>query len=154
MLKTIQYTAQKNGPPSEGDDLSYHTGFTSKYTNYNPKQVAILALTATMKVVGQLRNLRAGHESQGLLKKVNLNATTEDYSNYMARLRLNKIKKDVEREIAKAKSSGKSTDDLRKIFHEDVTRPETHTFLTPEWDEMIPFPSSKDTIYATHNFVY
>lgn len=50
-----------------------------------------------------------------------------------------------EQEAAKAKAE-RAHEDAKKlvdIFSSQVLQPQTDMFLTPEWDEMVPFPTSK-----------
>ena len=101
--------------------------------NFNAKETAILGLTAMIKVLAQMKNLRRGHDTQGRLKKINIDQTYEGYANFMAPDRMEKIRWEVEKANSKAGN---------KVFDERILRPRTETYLTPEWDEMIPFPTS------------
>lgn len=126
--------------------------------HFNPKEIAVVGLTAMIKVLAQMKNLRRGHDAQGHLKRVKIDQTYEGYANFMAPMRRQKIREDVEKaktEKAKAynakastttspdRGSRKETGDLENIFTDGVLKPETETFLTPEWDEFVPFPTSK-----------
>ena len=124
----------------EGNYLSYQPSFTSKYAEYHPKHVAIMALSSMIKVAAQMRNLRRGNNTQGFLKKINLDASSEGYSNFMAPLRMKMVEADAKyaREHSKAQ-------DADKVFDKRVLKPSTDTYLTPEWDEFVPFPTSKST---------
>jgi len=102
-----------------------------------------------IKVFAQMRNARRGHDTQGRLKRVKLDASAEGYTNYMAPMRIQRISKEVEllkqQEIAAAEKAGREPDLTRfeDIYTKDILRPATETFLTAEWDEMVPFPNSK-----------
>ena len=80
-----------------------------------------------------MQNARRGHDTQGQLKKVRLDSSNEGYSNYMAPMRMQRIAR-------------QSNDP--KTYTKDVLRPETVTYLTPEWDEFVPFPCSKSHEYS------
>lgn len=91
-----------------------------------------------VKTVAQMRNLRRGHDAQGKLKKVNLDSSYEGYSNFMAPMRMKQIQTDVE--YARKYLDGKGAEN---VFTKEVLKPATDTYLTPEWDEFVPFPTSK-----------
>ena len=92
----------------------------------------MLALTSMVKFIAQMKNPRRGHDAQGRLKKVNLHWTAEGYSNFMAPMRMDRIAEQVKH---------LPPDDPDKhIFTMEVLKPETDTYLTPSWDEMVPFP--------------
>ena len=96
--------------------------------------MAVLGLTAMIKVLAQMKNLRRGHDTQGTLKKINIDQTYEGYANFMAPGRMEKIRCAVE-ERADSQAGN-------RVFDEGILKPRTETYLTPEWDEMIPFPTS------------
>lgn len=79
-----------------------------------------------------MKNPRRGHDAQGRLKKVNLDWTAEGYSNFMAPMRMERIAEQV--------SLLPDNDPDKSVFTMDVLKPETDTYLTPSWDEMVPFP--------------
>jgi hypothetical protein len=85
-----------------------------------------------IKFIAQMKNPRRGHDAQGKLKKIHLDPSPEGYSNFMAPGRVRWIKEQVERLPA--------DDPDRDIFTEDILKPEADTYLTPTWDEMVPFP--------------
>lgn len=84
-----------------------------------------------IKFVAQMKNPRRGHDAQGKLKKIRLDSTPEGYANYMAPMRVSWIKEQTKRLKDK---------DADKIFTDDILRPEADTYLTPTWDEFVPFP--------------
>ena len=145
---------------SEHDYLTYGSSLSQGFVHFNPKETAVLGLTAMIKVVAQMKNLRSGHNAQGRLKRIRIDQTYEGYANFMAPMRMKKIGYDVEqakeeaRDAEKAAKKAKKTiteakkraDDLIKIFDMSILKPSTETFLTPEWDEMVPFPTSKPSI--------
>lgn len=80
-----------------------------------------------------MRNPRRGHDAQGRLKKVRLDRFNEGYSEFLAPMRMRKIA-----HLAEQKVAGYSD-----VYDKDLLKPATDTYLTPEWDEMVPFPNSK-----------
>ena len=93
-----------------------------------------------VKAAAQMKNLRRGNDTQGYLKKIELDSSSEGYSNFMAPLRMEMIEADAE--YAREHST---VHDVDKIFNKRILRPGTDTYLTPEWDEFVPFPTSKST---------
>lgn len=101
--------------------------------DYHPKQLSVIALTGMIKFIATMRNPRRGHDAQGRLKSVKLDSSEEGFSNFMAPGRMQHI----------AAQAQKSTDPAEQaIYSNEVLRPATDTYLTPEWDEMIPFPTT------------
>lgn len=94
-----------------------------------------------VKVLAQLKNLRRGHDTQGMNKKINIDASSEGYSNYMAPMRMSEIQMKVAKMENDASEEEKK--ELSRLFNERPMRPAVSTYLTPEWDEMLPFPTSK-----------
>ncbi len=86
-----------------------------------------------IKFFAQMRNPRRGHDAQGRLKKVRIDASAEGYSNYMAPMRISRIAEDVKKQGSEAKN----------VYSSEILKPETDTYLTAEWNEMVPFPNSK-----------
>ncbi|KAG8527867.1 uncharacterized protein KY384_006783 [Bacidia gigantensis] len=99
-------------------------------SGYNPKDIAVLSLTAMIKTLAQLKDLRRGHDAQGQLKKITIDGSNEGYANFMAPGRLQQIRHD-----AKEKQDS-------RVFNEGVLKPSTESYLSPEWDEMVPFPTT------------
>ncbi|KAK3938600.1 heme peroxidase-domain-containing protein [Diplogelasinospora grovesii] len=141
----------------EHDYLAYRSSFTEKFAAaYHPKHLAALSLTTMVKVLAQMKNLRRGHDTQGRLRKVRLDGSYEGYSNYMAPMRMIKIPCDLERcrldlrtkleveSLGKEEREAlqKQLEGLDTIFSTEVLKPTTDTFLTPEWDEFVPFPTT------------
>ncbi|KAF9765930.1 hypothetical protein IL306_001713, partial [Fusarium sp. DS 682] len=123
--------AVKNDPAKQQVLLS-QLSVADKFGVFAPRRVAILSLTSMIKFVAQMKNPRRGHDSQGELKKINLDSTPEGYANYMAPGRVNWI----EQQVKKLHNH----DAADEIFTHDILRPETDTYLTPTWDEFVPFP--------------
>jgi hypothetical protein len=121
--------------PDESDFIAYKFGITDGFADYHPKQIANVGVTAMMKIFAQMRNVRRGHHVQGRLKRVKLDASAEGYTNYMAPMRIQRIQKQVE-------MLGDETL-AQEIYTKDLLKPETDTYLTAEWDEMVPFPNSE-----------
>lgn len=124
----------------EDSYLTYQPSFTSKYAEYHPEHVAIMGLASMIKVAAQLKNLRRGNDTQGYLKKIKLDSSSEGYSNFMAPLRMKMVEAD-----AKYARGHSNAQDADKVFDKRILRPSTDTYLTPEWDEFVPFPTSKST---------
>lgn len=93
-----------------------------------------------IKAAAQMKNLRRGNDTQGYLKKIDLDSSSEGYSNFMAPLRMKMIEADAD--YAREHSTVHNVND---IFNKHILRPSTDTYLTPEWDEFVPFPTSKST---------
>lgn len=156
------------------DYLIFGSSLSEGFDHFNARETAILGLTAMIKVLAQTKNLRRGHDTQGRLKRINIDETEEGYANYMAPKRMVDIRervrttlekaesriKEATKVVAKAKSKTaeeldeaekalvrekteqKDAQELRTILDSKVLQPEAETYLTPEWDEMIPFPTS------------
>lgn len=86
-----------------------------------------------IKVLAQMRNFRRGHDTQGKLKKINIGQTYECYAHFMAPDRMEKTRCEVEKANSQAGS---------RAFDERILKPRTETYLTPKWDEVIPFPTN------------
>ncbi|KAK3679554.1 hypothetical protein LTR78_001115 [Recurvomyces mirabilis] len=112
--------------------LAYRSSFVDKFDAFQPRRFAVLALTSMIAFVANMRNVRRGHDAQGKLKRINLDWTAEGYSNFMAPGRMDWIAKQVEMLPADDKN--------KNVYTENVLKPETDTYLTPSWDEMVPFP--------------
>ncbi|KAL8813523.1 MAG: hypothetical protein Q9200_000197 [Gallowayella weberi] len=151
--------------------LNYISSLSAGLVHFNPKDIALHGLTAMIKVVAQMKNLRRGHTSQGQLKKISIDQTYEGYANFMAPGRMEMIASDVkmaEKRLELFDKAEKQTsfeneeakeayetaqnaerdllqrqvEDAPKVFSEDVLKPQAETYLSAEWDEMIPFPTT------------
>ena len=148
--------------------LTYGSSLSQGFVHFNPKKTAILGLTAMVKVLAQMKNIRRGHDAQGRLKKVRIDQTYEGYANFMAPMRMTRIERDVklakakeEEEAEKKRKTGttvyedqKLKKDLANVFDVHILKPSTETFLTAEWDEMIPFPTSRSSFFARPSLLY
>ncbi|KAJ9424436.1 heme peroxidase-domain-containing protein [Fusarium oxysporum] len=112
--------------------LMSQLSIADKFGVFAPRRVATISLTSMIKFVAQMKNPRRGHDAQGKLKKINLDSTPEGYANYMAPGRVSWIEQQV-----KKLDDHKEADE---IFTDDILRPQTDTYLTPTWDEFVPFP--------------
>ena len=99
-----------------------------------------MSLASMIKAAAQMKNLRRGNDTQGYLKRIELDSSSEGYSNFMAPLRMKMVEADAE--YARKHSTVDNVDD---IFNKNILKPSTDTYLTPEWDEFVPFPTSKST---------
>ncbi|KAI1329875.1 heme peroxidase-domain-containing protein [Xylariaceae sp. FL0255] len=146
--------SRQHATPEHEHYLSYQSTFTDRLSApYHPKHVSVLSLTVMIKVVAQMKNLRRAHHSQGKLKKIRIDSSYEGYSNYMAPMRMDKIRHDVQTEKARLEDERTKSDadtktidtrlgELHALFTEKILRPVADTYLTAEWDEMIPFPTT------------
>jgi len=102
-----------------------------------------MGLTSMIKAAGQMKNLRRGHDTQGYLKRIKLDSSSEGYSNFMAPLRMKMVEADADYVRKNSKFQ-----DVDKVFNKRILKPSTDTYLTPEWDEFVPFPTSKLTYFS------
>lgn len=63
------------------DYLTYGCSLSQGLVDSNAKETAILGLTPMIKVLAQMKHLRRGHDTQGRLKKINIDQTYEGYAN-------------------------------------------------------------------------
>jgi hypothetical protein len=124
--------------PNEFDFLTHKSSATDHFAEYQPKRIADLAVTAMIKMFAQMRDARRGHDAQGRVKKVRLDASAEGYTNYMAPMRIQAIAQKVD--LLEDKTLAE------QIYTSKLLKPEIDTYLTAEWDEMVPFPNSKPKI--------
>lgn len=94
----------KSNINSEQDYLTYGSSLSQGFVHFNPKETAVLGLTAMIKVLAQMKNLRRGHDAQGRLKKINIDSTYEGYANFMAPMRMKKIAFEVEQAKKEART--------------------------------------------------
>ncbi|KAM0812769.1 putative Prostaglandin G/H synthase 2/cyclooxygenase 2, pgh2/cox2 [Seiridium cardinale] len=111
--------------------LTSQLSLADKYGVFSPRRFATLSLTSMIKFIAQMKNPRRGHDTQGRPKKIHLDSTFEGYANYMAPMRVSWIRKQV-----------KSLEDkeAEEILTDDILKPGADTYLTPTWDEFVPFP--------------
>ena len=83
--------------------------------------------------IAQLKNARRGHDAQGSLKSIQLSGTEEGYAEFLPSGRVDRIAEAAKRLPAEQGAA---------IYTEEVLRPATETYLTPAWDEMVPFPTT------------
>ncbi|KAL9631091.1 MAG: hypothetical protein Q9204_004393, partial [Flavoplaca sp. TL-2023a] len=148
--------------------LNYVSSLSTGLVHFNPKDIALHGLTSMIKVVAQMKNLRRGHTSQGEIKKIEIDQTYEGYANFMAPGRMQMIASDVKlaetrldnfmrssREKVSGMSKeekkeydaekvllGRQVEDSKNVFSKDILKPKADTYLTAEWDEMVPFPTT------------
>lgn len=153
----------------ESGHLNYLSSLSSEVVKFNPKYLAKDGLTMMIKVMAQLKNLRRGHTAQGIVKKVEIDSSNEGYANFMAPDRMRMIERDAAMAAAELKKFQDSEEngtepaqsmpaeakeaqrkllqqrvlDAQKVYSPEILRPQADTFLTAEWDEMVPFPTSK-----------
>ena len=140
----------KNLELSEDDYLAYSSSLSGGQVHFNARKSAVLSLTAMVKVLAQLKNLRRGHDTQGKLKRFRIDQTSEGYANFMAPMRVEEIRREAKRQttdevdtlILSNNYQAKAWETKKDIFDDDVLKPQTDTYLTAEWNEMIPFPTS------------
>ncbi|KAL8867169.1 MAG: hypothetical protein Q9174_005832, partial [Haloplaca sp. 1 TL-2023] len=163
------YSAMKALSPTQIADtdrychLNYVSSLSTPLIHFNPKDIALHGLVAMIKHVALLRDLRRGHTSQGQVKRIKIDQTYEGYANFMAPGRMEQIAYDAKHagdvleefregmdkssdmsegdKAARLKWLEKRVEDARGVFSEGVLKPEVDTYLTAEWDEMVPFPT-------------
>ncbi|KAI1112035.1 heme peroxidase [Nemania sp. NC0429] len=113
--------------------LSVHSSIPVDFTVYHPHHLSDHGLTAMIRLVAQMRNPRRGHDTQGIVKRVRLDYTSEGYANYMAPMRLSHIATEV---------NAHKGSQFTKIYSDRILRPASDTYMTPTWDEMVPFPTT------------
>ncbi|KAF5985757.1 linoleate diol synthase [Fusarium coicis] len=118
--------------PEKRQLLLAQLNIADKYGVFAPRRIVTISLTSMIKFVAQMKNPRRGHDAQGKLKRINLDSTPEGYANYMAPGRVSWIQKQAE----KLKEPGEAED----IVTEGDLRPQSDAYLTPTWDEFVPFP--------------
>jgi hypothetical protein len=121
-----------NKPLNDSDFLNHKSSVTEQFADYDPKRLSAMSVTGMIRTIAQMRNPRRGHDAQGHVKKVNLDDSSEGYSNYMAPMRVARISQQVD-------MIDGNTDD---IYSKKILRPATDTYLTAEWDEFVPFPNT------------
>lgn len=111
--------------------LNSRLSLADKYGVFSPRRFATISLTSMIKFIAEMRNPRRGHDTQGFLKKIHLDSIAEGYANYMAPMRVRRIGE-----------QSKLLDEkhAKLIFTDKPLNPETDTYLTPTWDEFVPFP--------------
>jgi len=112
--------------------LTLQLSIADKYAVFSPRRFTPLSQAQMIKFIALTRNTRRGPAAQGELKRVHLEPTLEGYANYMAPERVEWIKKQVGELGDRRKAS--------RIFNDKVFRPGFDTYLTPAWDEYVPFP--------------
>ncbi|KAK3380521.1 putative prostaglandin G/H synthase 2/cyclooxygenase 2, pgh2/cox2 [Lasiosphaeria ovina] len=111
--------------------LTSQLSIAEKYGVFSPRRFATLSLTSMIKFIAQMKNPRRGHDTQGRLKRIHLDSIAEGYANYMAPMRVKRIEEQVKHLEEK---------EAKMIFTDKLLRPEVDTYLTPTWDEFVPFP--------------
>ncbi|KAK6346772.1 hypothetical protein TWF696_006881 [Orbilia brochopaga] len=111
--------------------LAYSSSFSRDILSFEAQKIPVVGLGVMFKVMGQMKFLRQGHDSQGRLKAVN---NSPSYGNLANRLAPSKFRAALAslRERARKENTGESFD----------TQPESYTYMTPEWDETMPFPNT------------
>jgi len=119
------------GDKDKVDFLTSQLNIADKFRVFSPRHFATVSLTSMIRFVAQMRNPRRGRDTQGRLKRVRLDDTPEGYANYMAPMRVKWIRKQAER-VGGAEG--------RLIYTDQLLKPRSVTYLTPTWDEFVPFP--------------
>ena len=130
--------------------FAHLSSFTTSFARYHPKNLAGLSLTRMISVLATLKNLRRGHDAQGHIKRIQIGSASETYENYMAPARVQYIAHQVETKISaiqadttkSAEAKAAEIAQWRAVYGGDILCPETATFLSPEWDEFLPFPTT------------
>ncbi|CCF37413.1 linoleate diol synthase [Colletotrichum higginsianum] len=112
--------------------LTLQLSIADKYAVFSPRDFIPLSQAQMIKFIALTRNTRRGPAAQGELKRVHLEATAEGYANYMAPERVEWIKEQVDKLEDQKEAS--------RIFNDKIFVAGFDTFLTPSWDEYVPFP--------------
>lgn len=127
-------TAKAQDEHKKLEFLTLQLSIADKYSVFSPRRFTPLSQAQMIKFIAQTRNTRPGPAAQGELKRVHLEPTPEGYANFMAPGRVDRIREQVG-----------DLEDRKKalrIFNEGVFRPGFDTYLTPSWDEYVPFPTT------------
>jgi len=125
-------TASRDDEHAVVEFLTLQLSIADKYSVFSPRRFTPLCQAQMIKFIALTRNTRRGPAAQGELKRVHLEPTSEGYANFMAPGRVQWIKEQVEDLEDKKKAS--------KIYNDKIFRPGFDTYLTPTWDEYVPFP--------------
>ncbi|KAK4208108.1 Psi-producing oxygenase A [Rhypophila decipiens] len=112
--------------------LTSQLNIADKFRVFSPRHFATVSLTSMIAFIAQMRNPRRGRDTQGKLKRIRLDKTPEGYANYMAPMRVAWIKE----QAGLLKDEKKA----RMIYTDRILKPPSDTYLTPNWDEFVPFP--------------
>ncbi|KAJ0165001.1 Linoleate 10R-lipoxygenase [Colletotrichum tanaceti] len=112
--------------------LTLQLSIADKYAVFSPRDFIPLAQAQMIKFIALTRNTRRGTAAQGELKRIHLEATAEGYANYMAPGRVERIREQVDQLEDRKEAS--------RIFNDKVFVAGFDAFLTPAWDEYVPFP--------------
>jgi len=132
----------------EDQYLHYASGFSHGNQVTDVREIHLLGLSSIIKVFAQMKNLRTAHDSQGRLKKVSVLQAYETYANYMAPMRVEAIHRKLHDKLqtlvdeSEDKVHVKKAETAKELLAHKMTNPSSTTFLTPEWDEFIPFPQT------------
>ncbi|KAF3908286.1 hypothetical protein AA313_de0206127 [Arthrobotrys entomopaga] len=111
--------------------LAYEGGFSREILNFDGRDIPVVGLGVMFKILGQLKYLRQGHDSQGRLKTVNNSPSYGHLANRMSPRDFRATMTGL-RQRAETNNTGESFD----------RAPDSYTYLTPEWDETLPFPNT------------
>ncbi|KAK7965797.1 uncharacterized protein PG986_000074 [Apiospora aurea] len=128
--KTQSIAAKKKSDADEVEFLTSQLSIADKYGVFSPRRFATLSLTSMIRFVAQMRNPRRGHDAQGRLKRVPLDSTSEGYAHFMAPGRVDWI----QQQVRSLEDGGD------EIWTDEVLQPRADTYLTPTWDEFVPYP--------------
>ncbi|KAF3937371.1 hypothetical protein ABW19_dt0205244 [Dactylella cylindrospora] len=120
--------------------LAYAGGFSRDILKFEVKNIPIIGLAVMFKVMGQMNLLRQGHDSQGRLKSINNSPSYGNLANRIAPKDLKLKMVDLRKRAQDEKNANKGNPSY--IFESFDTQPESYTYLTPEWDETMPFPNT------------
>ncbi|KAI3318576.1 heme peroxidase [Xylariaceae sp. AK1471] len=113
--------------------LAVHSSMPAHFRVYHPHHLSDHGVASMIRLVAQMRNPRRGHDTQGFVKKVRLDYTPEGYANFMAPMRISRL-------AAQVRANPDDPD--AGVYSGSVLRPGTDTYMTPTWDEMVPFPTT------------
>ena len=133
--------------PTQSADLPLDTAHRCFPFVQHAPNITVDALVHTTSVLATLRNLRRGHGPQGHLQRITVPLINESPTTYPAPERLDNISRDIKTQPASIHNSplatNQNTNQHNTKHHKSPFQPLTTTsFLTPNWDELLPLPTT------------
>lgn len=92
--------------------------------NLDMRKISLWCITSMITVLAQLQNLQPAPGTQGTVKRINI-IQKDNIANYMSP----KKRREIEKKMDEAGAKDLSPREIK-----------VRTYLTPEWDEMVPYP--------------
>ncbi|KAK4160491.1 linoleate diol synthase [Cladorrhinum sp. PSN259] len=131
ILNLAKAEVEVEGEEAKVEFLTSQLNIADKFRVFSPRHFATVSLTSMIRFIAQMQNARRGRDTQGRLKRIRLDKTPEGYANYMAPMRVAWIEQQVK--LLEKKEA-------TLIYTDEVLKPPSDTYLTPNWDEFVPFP--------------